>query len=99
MFEAWFNLSLLAVESQQVIALRMMLAALGGPKVQAEATLMVTEKIAAANHAMGRLMMGATPDSVVTGYRRKSEPSEQSDADDARDHAALAQHEPYAVPG
>jgi len=49
----------------------MMKAALGGPKAQAEASLMVTEKIAAASHATGRLMMGATPNSVVTGYRRK----------------------------
>jgi hypothetical protein len=32
---------------------------------------MVTEKIAAANHAMGRLMMGATPDSVVTAIAGK----------------------------
>ena len=71
MFKPWINLMMLAAESQQVIGLRVMQAALGGPKAQAEAALMVTEKIAAANHAMGRLMMGATPDSVVTGYRRK----------------------------
>jgi hypothetical protein len=68
---SWFSLGVLAAESQQVIGLRMVQASLGGPKAQAEATLTVTEKIAAANHAMGRLMMGATPDSVVIGYRRK----------------------------
>ena len=71
MLKAWINLTMLAAESQEVIGLRMMQAALGGPKAQAEASLMVTEKIAAASHAMGRLMMGATPNSVVTGYRRK----------------------------
>ena len=71
MFKPWINLMMLAAESQQVIGLRVMQAALCGPKAKAEATLMVTEKIAAANHAVGRLMMGATPDSVVTGYRRK----------------------------
>ena len=71
MLKPWINLTMLAAESQQVIGLRMMQAAFGGPKAQAEASLMVTEKIAAANHALGRLMMGATPDSVVTGYRRR----------------------------
>lgn len=62
---------MLAAESQEVIGLRVIRAALGGPKAQAEATLMVTEKIAAANHALANLMMGATPESVVAGYRRK----------------------------
>jgi hypothetical protein len=71
MFKPWINLMMLAAESQQVIGLRVIQAARGGPKAEAEATLMVTEKIAAAHHAMGRLMTGATPNSVVTGYRRK----------------------------
>ena len=30
---------------------------------------MVTEKVEAAQHAAGRLMLGATPDSVIRGYR------------------------------
>jgi hypothetical protein len=71
MFKPWINLVMLAAESQQVIGLRLFQAALGGPKAQAEAILMVTEKIAAANHALERLMAGASPDSVVTGYRNK----------------------------
>jgi hypothetical protein len=45
--------------------------ALGGSKASDEANRMVTEKMAAAIHATGRLMMGASPDSVVSGYRRK----------------------------
>ncbi len=53
MLKTWINLTMLAAESQQVIGLRMMKAALGGPKAQAEASLMVTEKIAAASHANG----------------------------------------------
>ena len=68
MLKPWINLMMLAAESQQVIGLRVMQAALGGPKAKTEKTLMVTEKIAAANQAMGRLMTGATPNSIVTGY-------------------------------
>ena len=48
MFKPWINLMMLAAESQQVIGLRVMQAALGGPKAKAEKTLMVTEKVAAA---------------------------------------------------
>jgi hypothetical protein len=71
MYRSWFNLTMLAAESQQVIGLRLMKLANGGPKARAEASRMVTEKLAAASHATGRLMMGASQDSVVTGYRRK----------------------------
>ena len=42
---------LLALEAQQVIALRMMKLALGGPKAKREAERMVSEKVAAANRA------------------------------------------------
>lgn len=71
MLKSWFNLTMLAMESQQVIAMRMVKLAMGGPKAQAEASLMVSEKVAAAALAGGRLMSGATHDSVVQGYRRK----------------------------
>jgi hypothetical protein len=68
---SWFNLTMLAAESQHVIGLRMLKFALGGAKAQKEANLMVTEKMLAATQAATRLMMGASPDSVVKGYRRK----------------------------
>ena len=71
MYKPWFNLTMLAVESQQVIGLRLMKLAIGGPKARAEASRMATEKLAAASHATGRLMLGASQDSIVTGYRRK----------------------------
>ena len=71
MFSSWFNVAMLAAESQQVVWLRMMALAEGGPRAQAEAELMVAEKVAAATHAAGRLMMGHSPDSVVDHYRRK----------------------------
>src|SRR3954469_3021710 len=71
MLGPWFNLTMLAAESQQVIWLRMAKLGAGGPTAHDEAGLMVSEKIAAATHAAGRLMMGASPDSVVQNYRRK----------------------------
>jgi hypothetical protein len=71
MINSWLSLSMLAIESQQVIGLRLLKHAAGGPKAQAEANRMVSEKIAAASHATGRLMSGASADSIVTSYRKK----------------------------
>jgi hypothetical protein len=71
MLGPWFNLAMLAAESQQVIWLRLAKLGAGGSDVGTEAHLMVTEKLAAATDAAGRLMMGASPDSVVRGYRKK----------------------------
>jgi len=71
MFKSWFNLTMLAAESQHVIGLRMMKFAMGGANAQEEASRMVMEKMAAASHATARLMMGASPDSVVKNYRRR----------------------------
>ncbi len=71
MFGYWSNLAMLAVESQQVIALRIMKLATGGAEAQEEAHRMVSEKMVEANQATMSLMLGASPDSVVRGYRRK----------------------------
>ena len=71
MYKSWLSLSMLALESQQVIGLRLMKLAAGGPKAQAEANRMVMEKIAAATHASGRLLAGASHESVIKGYRQK----------------------------
>jgi hypothetical protein len=71
MINSWFNLMMLAAESQQVICLRLLKLAQGGPKAQAEATLMIAEKVAAAGIAAGSLMRGKTNDSVLQGYRKK----------------------------
>jgi hypothetical protein len=55
MFNPWFALSLKAMqmgmEAQSVIALRMLRLASGGARMEAEATRMVTEKVAAAAEA------------------------------------------------
>jgi hypothetical protein len=52
MYNPWFALSLnavqLGIEAQSVIALRMLRFASGGARMEAEATRMVTEKVAAA---------------------------------------------------
>jgi hypothetical protein len=55
MFNPWLELSLNAVqmgmEAQSVIALRMLRLATGGARMEAEASRMVTEKVAAAAEA------------------------------------------------
>jgi len=51
--------AMLAIESQQVIAMRLTQMALGGPGVQKEAELMVSEKIESAAE-VGQMMMMAT---------------------------------------
>jgi hypothetical protein len=70
MIRPWLNFARLAVESQHVMALRMMKLALGGPAAAIEARRMVDEKVQAAVHAGGRLMTGAGPDSIVADYRK-----------------------------
>src|ERR1051325_10775562 len=48
MFKAWWTIGMLAVESQQVMWLRFMRLAAGGPTASAEAQRMVSEKLAIA---------------------------------------------------
>ena len=71
MLQTWFDLTMLAIESQQVIWLRSIKLARGSKRAQREAHLMVTEKVAAAFQESGRLLMGARPSSVVTRVRKK----------------------------
>ncbi|TDR85304.1 hypothetical protein [Enterovirga rhinocerotis] len=70
MIGPWLNMSLLALESQQVVALRLARLAGGGTTAWREAQLMVLEKLEAGHAAAGRLAGGATTDSVVDDYRR-----------------------------
>ena len=46
MFKFWYDATMLSIEAQHVIGLRMMKLAMGGKHAQAEASRMVTEKIA-----------------------------------------------------
>ncbi len=74
MFGAWWKLgmdaTLLAMESQQVIGLRLTKLSLGGPAAQIEAQRMVNEKILAAGEAAVLLATGGSTHRMVAGYRR-----------------------------
>jgi hypothetical protein len=54
-----FHGTMLAIEAQQVIALRLAKMALGGPAAQREARLMVSEKVAAMAKGGQMMAMGA----------------------------------------
>lgn len=75
MFGAWWKLgmdaTLLAMESQQVIGLRLAKLSGGGAAAQDEARRMVSEKITAANEAAMLLATGGSTGKVVAGYRRR----------------------------
>jgi len=65
-----FNLMMLSVEANRVIALRMMKLMRGGRSARREAKLMVTEKIIAASEAAASLMAGTSTDKIVHRYRQ-----------------------------
>ena len=74
MFNPWFSVILksiqLGFESQNVIALRMMRLAVGGPTAQAEARHMIADKIAAGVEAQAVAASGVASghsDAVVAG--------------------------------
>ena len=68
--QTWFDLTMLAMESQQVIFLRTIKLARGGKSAHKEARLMVAEKAAAALQEWASLE-GARPSSVVKRVRKK----------------------------
>ena len=63
-------LLMLAIESGDVIALRMMKLMLGGSGALHEVHLMVSEKVDAAFEATANLMAGASGDDVIRRYRQ-----------------------------
>ncbi|WP_237482741.1 hypothetical protein [Lichenibacterium dinghuense] len=65
----WYAVTMLAFESNGVIALRMLKMASGGREARAEADLMVSEKVDALIEASGSLCGGATPAMVIGRYR------------------------------
>ncbi|WP_336487549.1 hypothetical protein [Methylobacterium nigriterrae] len=75
MFGTWWKLgvdaTMLALESQQVIGMRLMMLSAGGTAAQAEAHRMVSEKITAAGEAALLVASGGSTARVVAGYRRK----------------------------
>lgn len=75
MYGIWWknsmSMAMLAFEAQGVIAQRMMMFGLGGPKMQAEMNRMVTEKMLAAAHAGIQIASGSSQAAVIDGFRRK----------------------------
>jgi hypothetical protein len=73
MFGIWMKLaldtSMLALETQQVIGLRLLKLTLGGPVATREANRMVAEKVIVFEEAADKVATGGTPRSVVKGYR------------------------------
>ena len=65
-----FNMMMLALESNGVIALRMMKLMRGGSSARREARLMVSEKVRAALEASTSLAAGASGDQIVHRYRQ-----------------------------
>ncbi len=74
MFGPWMKLSLdatmLAVEAQTIIGLRLMMLGAGGAAAQAEAHRMIAEKTSAFVEAATTLASGGTAHTVVAGYRK-----------------------------
>lgn len=71
MFKAWWDVGMLAAESQQVMWLRLMRLAAGGAGASAEGRRMVSEKVAIAAPAAAGILMGDSSVKVVKRYRKK----------------------------
>jgi hypothetical protein len=70
-FSPWSTVLLLALESSEVIGLRVAKLAGGGVDAQHEAHLIVSEKIEAVFEASARLMSGVTVINVISGFREQ----------------------------
>jgi hypothetical protein len=71
MFGPWITVSLLALESSEVIGLRIAKLARGGVDAENEAHLLVNEKIAAVFDTSMRLVCGATTSHVIDRFREQ----------------------------
>ena len=67
----WFAMTLLAIESNHVIALRCATLARGGAAAGPEITRMVTEKMLEGAAAAQTLMTGGSQEKVVAAYRKR----------------------------
>jgi hypothetical protein len=65
----WFASAMLAVESAEVVRLRLEKFASHGAAAEQEACLMVSEKISAAFEATADWLSGATPATIIGRYR------------------------------
>ncbi|GLS45556.1 hypothetical protein [Methylobacterium brachythecii] len=64
-----FSLSMLALESQRVVELRLVRLSWGGREGRAEMQAMVIEKVHAGMEAATTLMGGGSPETVIARYR------------------------------
>jgi hypothetical protein len=69
MFDSWFAMTMLAIESNNVIGLRLAKVAGGGTAALDEADLMVSEKILASSEAFNALANGACSLALINRYR------------------------------
>lgn len=70
MLDPWFEATMLAIEAQQVIGLRLIKLARGGTNAHSEAQRMVSEKLSAGFDATQTLMAGGTPAEVIDRCRK-----------------------------
>jgi hypothetical protein len=81
MFGMWmrfmFESTLLGLEAQRVIVLRMIAMAAGGSRAQAEAQRMITEKLVALFRSGAMLTAGKPATSVVRHYRSRVRANER----------------------
>jgi hypothetical protein len=81
MLSTWIRLvfqsSLLALEAQRVMALRMSAIAVGGSRAQAEIQRMILEKIVASMRVGAMLTMGKPAASIVRHYRSRVRANER----------------------
>ena len=71
MFQFWHDAAMLAIESQRVVALRMMRFAGGGRNARVETSRMMTEKISASLIAAGTLLGGGSGHVVMAQVRKR----------------------------
>ncbi len=71
MFGPWIAVVMLALESSEVIGLRVAKLAQGGADAENEAHLLVNEKIVAVFDVGIRLVCGATTSHVIDGFREQ----------------------------
>jgi hypothetical protein len=71
MFKFWCDATMLSLEAQRVVGLRMIKLAGGGKRARAEASRMVSEKFAASVTAAATLMCGGSGKAVLAQVRKK----------------------------
>jgi hypothetical protein len=69
MLNSWFAMIMLAIESNEVVGLRLAKLAWGGEAALDEAEIMISEKIGAGVEAFSSLLSGTSSLAVINRYR------------------------------